>query len=74
MSGFPSDGLSLQQQEQLAQFWADQMKGVQGLQIPADASEFKNSQLPLARIKKVQCARPKSAAPLCTATLPVWRR
>ena len=49
-----------QQQQQtltpeLRQFWQQQMQEIQ--EIPADPSEFKNHQLPLARIKKVTTMR-----------------
>lgn len=37
--------------EQLRGFWQEQYREIE--QVPADAQEFKNHQLPLARIKKV---------------------
>lgn len=39
------------QQEQLRQFWQNQMLEIH--QVGTDPAEFKNHQLPLARIKKV---------------------
>jgi hypothetical protein len=39
------------QQEQLRQFWQNQMQEIN--QVGTDPAEFKNHQLPLARIKKV---------------------
>lgn len=39
------------QQEQLRQFWIGQMQEIH--QVGTDPAEFKNHQLPLARIKKV---------------------
>jgi len=44
-------GLAPQHQEQLQAFWGEQMREIQ--QTQADPAEFKNSQLPLARIKKI---------------------
>ena len=41
------------QQEQLRQFWLGQMQEIH--QVGTDPAEFKNHQLPLARIKKVSC-------------------
>ena len=41
-----------QQNEQLRLFWIQQMQEVQ--QVGTDPAEFKNHQLPLARIKKVE--------------------
>ena len=41
------------QQEQLRQFWLGQMQEIH--QVGTDPAEFKNHQLPLARIKKVGC-------------------
>lgn len=40
------------QQEQLRQFWLQQMQEIH--QVGTDPAEFKNHQLPLARIKKVK--------------------
>jgi hypothetical protein len=37
--------------EQLRGFWQEQLKEIH--QVPCDTAEFKNHQLPLARIKKV---------------------
>ncbi len=44
------------QPEQLRAFWQQQMLEVE--QTSADPSEFKNQQLPLARIKKVGLTQP----------------
>lgn len=41
-----------QQTENLANFWREQMTEIEG--VGTDAAEFKNHQLPLARIKKVR--------------------
>ncbi len=43
--------LMAQQNEQLRQFWHQQMQEI--MQVGTDPAEFKNHQLPLARIKKV---------------------
>lgn len=40
-----------QQTENLAKFWREQMTEIEA--VGTDAAEFKNHQLPLARIKKV---------------------
>lgn len=42
------------QQEQLRQFWLGHMQEIH--QVGTDPAEFKNHQLPLARIKKVRCS------------------
>ena len=47
------------QQEQLRQFWQGQMQEIH--QVGTDPAEFKNHQLPLARIKKV-CLRVQSGS------------
>ena len=47
------------QQEQLRQFWQGQMQEIH--QVGTDPAEFKNHQLPLARIKKV-CLRIQSGS------------
>lgn len=46
-----SQGLSAPHAEQLRAFWAEQVREIQ--QVPCDPAEFKNHQLPLARIKKI---------------------
>jgi nuclear transcription factor Y gamma len=53
--------LGASQQEQLRAFWQGQLQEVQ--QVGNDPAEFKNHQLPLARIKKVRRAGPRGAAP-----------
>jgi hypothetical protein len=49
----PQQQLAPSQQEQLRAFWQGQLQEVQ--QVGNDPTEFKNHQLPLARIKKVRC-------------------
>lgn len=51
------------QQEQLRQFWLGQMQEIH--QVGTDPAEFKNHQLPLARIKKVSALRPPSFRIVC---------
>jgi hypothetical protein len=51
----PQQQLAPSQQEQLRAFWQGQLQEVQ--QVGNDPAEFKNHQLPLARIKKVGSRR-----------------
>ena len=48
-----------QQNEQLRQFWMQQHREI--AEVGTDPAEFKNHQLPLARIKKVCTSSPCSA-------------
>lgn len=53
------------QTDQMRQFWAQQLQEIE--QVPSDPAEFKNHQLPLARIKKVRGvfnSAAKAAVPL----------
>jgi predicted acetyltransferase len=45
--------------EQLRAFWQEQLREIE--QVPSDPAEFKNHQLPLARIKKVGNSKQSNA-------------
>lgn len=64
-----------QQNAELKKFWREQMAEIE--QVGTDPAEFKNHQLPLARIKKVGCPavceRSACCATVAAAAAQTWR-
>lgn len=59
----PGQGYSVGHEQQLRGFWQEQLREVH--QVPCDPAEFKNHQLPLARIKKASAPAQCGARQQC---------